>query len=193
MAASTKPAPRVPIDIFVSGYLLDEDMLRHLCIISYGATEARVDDLGPVDCATLYYTKRSFLDAPWLVPIPCPSKTDPNVMVTRWLIPGKAAFIRPKSQPPKLEYDAETKAYLDTWFPQSLLKRPEFKGIRFIQTYWPRDIRPVGIVYANLVMATKKGARAAHLRQQQEWVDKGRSLGKMDIKLPAPFPVSWHI
>ncbi len=101
MADATKSASRVvPIDIYVSGYLLDEKMLRHLCIITYGATEAQVDDLGPVDCATSYYNKRSFLDAPWLVPIPCRSKKDPNVTERRWLIPGKAAFIRPKSQPP---------------------------------------------------------------------------------------------
>ncbi len=141
MADATKPAPRVvPIDIFLSGYLLDREMLKHLCILAYGATEAKVDDLGPVDFATLYYAERSSLDAPWLVPIPCRSKKDSNIVETRWLIPGKAAFMHPKTQPPNLQYDAETKAYLDTWFPRGLFKMPEFKGIHFIQTYWPRDI-----------------------------------------------------
>ncbi len=142
MAEATKPGSRVlSIDIVVSGYLLDKEMLNHLCILKYGVTEAQVEDFGPVDFATLYYSQRNFLDAPWLVPIPCRSKIDPNVSETRWLTPGKAAFIRPGTSPPKLEYDAETKAYLDTWFPRDLLQRLEFKGIRFIQTYWPRNIQ----------------------------------------------------
>ncbi len=141
MANTARPVScKTPIDIFVSGYLLNEEMIKHLCILAYDATEAKVEDLGPVDCATLYYSQRSFLEAPWLVPIAYRSKTDPDVVESGWLIPGKAAFIRRGQSPPKLQYDAETRAYLDTWFPQDLFKRPEFKGVRFVETHWPRDI-----------------------------------------------------
>ncbi len=138
--ANQPPSCRTAIDIFVSGYLLDEEMLKHLCLLKYGATEAEVDDLGPVDFASLYYAERNFLDAPWLVPITYRSKTDPKVIESGWLIPGKAAFFRPGAEPPQLPYDAETRAYLDTWFPRDLFKRPEFKGVRFVETNWPRDI-----------------------------------------------------
>ncbi|KAI0760458.1 hypothetical protein C8Q74DRAFT_1372320 [Fomes fomentarius] len=191
--ANQPPSCRTAINIFVSGYLLDEEMLKHLCLLKYGATEAEVDDLGPVDFASLYYAERNFLDAPWLVPISYRSKTNPKVIESGWLIPGKAAFFRPGAEPPQLPYDAETRAYLDTWFPRDLFKRPEFKGVRFVETHWPRDIPPVGIVLGNLKMAANKEARAGHMRRQQRWVDYRRSHGQPDTKLPAPFPVSWHL
>ncbi len=54
-------------------------MLKRLCLFKYGATEAEVDDLGPVDFATLYYAERNFLDAPWLFPTSYRSTNDPKV------------------------------------------------------------------------------------------------------------------
>ncbi|KAI0760460.1 hypothetical protein C8Q74DRAFT_1372322 [Fomes fomentarius] len=146
----------IVIDIFVSGYLLVQEMLpKHVCLLKYGAIEAKVDDLGLVDCATLCYAVRRPLDAPWPVPVLSRSINDPDVTETRWLITGKAVFFRPKMLPYKLEYDAETRTFLNTWFSPDILKRPESKGVRFIQTHSPRDIPPVGIVRDNLQMAGK--------------------------------------
>ncbi len=121
------------IDIFLSGYLLDGEMIKHLCILKYGATEAELQKRYPVDFAICYLGKREVLDAPWLIPIWHSGKE-------WWLLPGKAVFFVAGTNPPDLPKDPETKAYLNTWFPPDLLKRPEFTGLRFVQTFWPRDI-----------------------------------------------------
>ncbi len=128
-----------PIDIFVSGYLLDEEMLTHLCILKYGATEASLKKYGSVDIATCYYEDRDVLDAPWLVPIRHKGKL-------WWLLPGKAAFFVSGTKPPDLPLDRETREYLNVWLPLELLKRPEFKGARYAQTHWPRDLPGTSLV-----------------------------------------------
>ncbi|KAI0760452.1 hypothetical protein C8Q74DRAFT_1372314 [Fomes fomentarius] len=109
---------RISVDISVSGYLLTKEMLKQLCLLTYNATEAQIDNLGPIDFAILHYSKYHFLDAPWLVPMSYRSKTDPDVVEKGWLLTGNAVYFRPGTTPPKHTYDPETQAYLDTWLPR---------------------------------------------------------------------------
>ncbi len=130
---------RPALDVVLSGYLLDAEMLKCLCIASYGATAAELKTRSPVDFASCYYGERDVLDAPWLVPVRYYSKSNPNELEQRWVLPGRAAFFVAGTEPPKLPLDQETKTYLNAWFPPRLFKMPEFKGMRYYQTYWPRD------------------------------------------------------
>ncbi len=113
----------------------------------------------------------------------------PHVIEQGWLLTGKAVYFRPGTTPLKQTYDLETQAYLDAWFSRSLFKRPEFKGVRFVQTLWPRDtprtskflsfsmlsvhnyrLTAMGVVLAKMRLASNKEAREARLRRQQDWV-----------------------
>ncbi|KAI0762319.1 hypothetical protein C8Q74DRAFT_1371389 [Fomes fomentarius] len=176
---------KTTVDIFLSGYLLDAEMIKHLCILKYGATQAELQKRYPLDFALCYYGKRDVLDAPWLVPIMHSGKD-------WWLLPGKAVFFVAGTNPPDLPMDRETKAYLNTWFPPDLLKRPEFEGLRYVQTFWPRDIPPAGIVRTKLRMVNKE-ARLAREQYQQKYLDYQMSRGRTDIKMPPLFPVVWLI
>ena len=127
-----------PVDIFVAGYLLTKDMVKHLCLLAYGATQADIDHFGALDFAALYYSERDVIESPSLIPVTYYNHS--NTIEDGWLLPGRAAFHNPRVSPPKLEYDKATKAYLDQWLPPHLLKRDEFKGIRYVQTPWPRGV-----------------------------------------------------
>lgn len=129
---------RRALDVVLAGYLLDAEMLKYLCIASYGATAAELKTRSPVDFASCYYNERDVLDAPWLVPVRYYSKSNPDEPEQRWVLPGRAAFFVADTEPPKLPFDQETKTYLNAWFPPRLLKMPAFEGIRYYQTYWPR-------------------------------------------------------
>ena len=141
MASASQSSPsRLTIDICVSGYILTEQMVRHLCLLQYGATEALLNNCGALDYATLYFEKHKAMDAPYLVPMTFHHRDDPNKTLDLWLLPGRAAFFSHGVTPPKLPLDEETKAYLDQWFSPKLLKMKQFRGIRYIQTLWPRGL-----------------------------------------------------
>ena len=144
MASSSQSSPsRLTIDICVSGYILTEQMVRHLCLLQYGATEAELDGpwgCGAIDYSILYFEKHKATDAPYLIPLTFHDRDDPNITKDLWLLPGKAAFFSPGVTPPNLPLDKETKAYLDHWFPPKLLGMEEFRGLRYIQTIWPRGL-----------------------------------------------------
>ena len=142
MNLSTEPTKeRQSIDICVAGYLLTEEMVKHLCLLHYGATQADIDHFGALDFAAYHYEQHRAFEAPYLIPMTFhPRSTDPNQTLEMWLLPGKVAFYRAGTPRPKLPFDDEALAYLDTWFPSKLLKRPEFGGMRYIQTAWPRGL-----------------------------------------------------
>ena len=128
------------VDIIVSGYILTKEMVRHLCLLQYGATEALLNNCGALTYAALYFEKHKAMDAPYLVPMTFHHRDDPNKTLDLWLLPGRAAFFSHGVTPPKLPLDEETKAYLDQWFSPELLKMKQFRGIRYIQTLWPRGL-----------------------------------------------------
>ena len=127
------------VNICVSGYVLSEEMVKHLCILHYGATQADIDHFGAIDFATYYYEQLKALEAPYLIPMTFHDRLDPSRELKLWLLPGKVAFVKPGRALPNLPLDKETRAYLNIWFPSKLLKRPEFRGLHYIQTVWPRD------------------------------------------------------
>ena len=139
-STSQSSPSRLTIDICVSGYILTEKMVRHLCLLQYGATEAQLDSRGVITYSVLYFEKRKAIDAPYFIPLTFHDRDDPNDTKDLWLLPGKAAFFSPGVTPPNLPLDKETKAYLDHWFPPTLLGMKEFRGLRYIQTIWPRGL-----------------------------------------------------
>ncbi|KAI0716874.1 hypothetical protein C8Q76DRAFT_795114 [Earliella scabrosa] len=193
MAPNTHcPTIKKTVDIFISGYILTKEMVRHLCLLQYGASEALLNNCGPLDYATLYFEKHKAMDAPYLIPMTFHHRDDPNKTLDLWLLPGKAAFFSHGVTPPKLPLDEETKAYLDQWFSPELLKMKQFRGVRYIQTLWPRGVLPRGIIAAKMKLTVEKH-RAAYEKVQQDWVEWMKAKGVENPVMPPPFPVSWHL
>ena len=114
-------------------------MVKHLCLLQYGATQADIDHFGALDFAAYHYEQLKALEALYLIPMTFHDRSDPSQKLKLWLLPGKVAFVKRGRALPNLPLDKETKAYLNAWFPSKLLKRPEFRGLHYIQTVWPRD------------------------------------------------------
>ncbi|KAI0716857.1 hypothetical protein C8Q76DRAFT_783731 [Earliella scabrosa] len=180
------------VNICVSGYVLTEEMVKHLCLLHYGATQAEIDHFGAIDFATYYYEQFKALEAPYLIPMTFHDRLDPSRELKLWLLPGKVAFVKPGRALPNLPLDKETKAYLNIWFPSKLLKRPEFRGLHYIQTVWPRDQAPRNIIMTKLMNFIYEEKRKDFEQMQKDWLAWMEKRGHPVPKLPPPFPASWH-
>ncbi|KAI0716855.1 hypothetical protein C8Q76DRAFT_795096 [Earliella scabrosa] len=183
---------RQSIDICVAGYLLTEEMVKHLCLLHYGATQADIDHFGALDFAACHWEQLKALESPYLIPMTFHPRSDPNKTVEMWLLPGKAAFHKYGTPRPKLPFDKETLAYLHAWPPPKLLKRPEFRGLRYIQTAWPRGLMPRGIILTKIRNHSEKN-RLAFEQMKKDWVAWLQERGEPVPKMTPPFPVSWHL
>ncbi|KAI0706940.1 hypothetical protein C8T65DRAFT_651387 [Cerioporus squamosus] len=191
MFDSSQSSEPKAFDIYMSGYLLTLDMIARLCV-AYGATPAFVQDMGPLDAASCYYSPRRTIDAPTLIRIPHKDKAEGGKVVDSWILPGKVVFFPPRTTPPPLSYDDETRAYLNTWLPPYLLYTEAFKDIRFVTRLWPRGERPTGIVLHAVRMHNEE-YRASHREAQQAWLERNRSRGHNDLEIPPAFPFEWKV
>ncbi len=67
-----------PVEITVAGYLLTPEMLKHLCILKYGYSEAEVDEVGPVGAAAIHYSRHGIFDALCLLPVSYRRQSTPD-------------------------------------------------------------------------------------------------------------------
>ncbi|KAI0706900.1 hypothetical protein C8T65DRAFT_651263 [Cerioporus squamosus] len=207
LAPSSEPKA---FDIYMSGYLLTLDMIARLCVLAYGATPAIVKNMGPLDTASCYYSLRRTIDAPTLIRIPYKDKAQGGKVVDRWILPGKVVFFPPRTTPPPLSFDDETRAYLNTWLPPDILHTEAFKDIRFVTRLWPRGERrtyptplKLPIVLLTLPLATgivlhavrmhNEEYRELHRQAQQAWLERTRGRGHEDMEIPPAFPFEWKV
>ncbi|KAI0716836.1 hypothetical protein C8Q76DRAFT_795080 [Earliella scabrosa] len=180
------------IKICVSGYVLTKEMVKHLCLLQYGATQADIDHFGALDFAAYHYEQLKPLEAPYLIPMTFHDRLDPSREIKLWLLPGKVAFVKRGRALPNLPLDGETKAYLNAWFPSKLLKRPEFRGLHYIQTVWPRDQAPRNIIMTKLINFVSEAKRKDFEQMQKDWLAWMEKRGEPVLEIPPPFPASWH-
>ena len=78
----------------MGGFLFDSmSKIRRLCIDAYGLTEARVDDLGPLDSAFLYFQKHQAIDSPSFIPVTYYHRSSPNVPRKGHALVCRLAFV----------------------------------------------------------------------------------------------------
>ena len=193
-----------PIDISVSGYLLTREMMKHLCLLAYGATQAELDELGPIDYATIYWSERHPIESPCIIPITTLNRSS-NLVEEMWILIGKAAYLNRGASPPKLSYDKETREYLNAWFPSKMLKLPEFEGIRFVQTQWPRglirasmllqhywrcpyhpDLTATGIIMTSMQVRVYRKHYEHHERDRKNWIKEMEEHGEDPVLVRSP-------
>ncbi|KAI0757443.1 hypothetical protein C8Q80DRAFT_1265369 [Daedaleopsis nitida] len=104
------------MDIAIGGYLLNDfDQITQLCILKYRISPQAIKDVGPLDCICYYWSRRSAIQAPSLIPISYQDESDPTKVVDAWILPGRAAFFPKNSTPRSLPLkDKATTYYLLT-------------------------------------------------------------------------------
>ncbi|KAI0074338.1 hypothetical protein K474DRAFT_1665526 [Panus rudis PR-1116 ss-1] len=174
MADGNKPATKKKcplLDIAIGGYLLNLEQIAQLCIHGYGIPEHGVRHAGPLDCADYHWHHREAVDPPLLIPVHY-TDLDTGKSSQGWILLCRVIFFVRGTPRPKLPCtDPATRAYIDAWFPPKVRELNAFKGIRYIQTHWPRRQVVEGVVLTMIRVHRDPAFRCKYEKARQAWID----------------------
>ena len=136
-------------EIYVGGYLLSASQVGRLCVEAWGIPQARVDYVGPLECAFYYLDNLTSFDAPTLVPVRV-YRNDPKAKELGIILTCSIGYTDIGAPKPDLSLTDEVQAYADRWFPPHIRKSPTFRKCAYVQSkhshQFTRAFAPVSLM-----------------------------------------------